>query len=120
MKRLVFATFATLALAGCGPMQLADIPASPSEAADRTVLDEKAGIAIETAYTAAAEAARLAIIAEVVTPAQAERIAVLDRQAYAIVQQTRAAYDAGNAASYEAAAAQALPILRELVAAIQE
>lgn len=59
-------------------------PRSPGQVADQTVLDEKVGIGVETAYQA-----------------------------------TRAAYDAGNSASYQQAAATALPLLRELVALVR-
>lgn len=114
MKNLILAC--SLALAGC----TLEPPTSPGQIANQTVLDEKAGIAIETAYAAAAEAATLALRGGFVSGPQAQRIAEIDNRAYAAVQATRAAYRAGNARSYSEAAASALPILRELLAAIKE
>lgn len=116
MKRLTIALALAIApLAGC-----ATVPGSPGEVANQTALDEKTGIAIETAYSAAAEAATLAIRAGLVSPANAQRIAAVDRQAFAAVQATRAAYDAGNAASYQSAAATALPLVRQMLAIARE
>lgn len=121
MKRLLLATCLALApLAGCvGLSDMPNIKGGPGVIANQTVLDEKTGIAIETAYSAAAEAATLAIRAGVVSPATAQRIADVDRRAYAAVQATRAAYDAGNSSSYQVAAAQALPLLREMLALVK-
>lgn len=94
-------------------------PVSPGQVANQTTLDEKTGIAIETAYTAAAQAATLAIRSGVVSRATAQRIAEIDRQAYTAVQATRTAYDAGNASSYAEASARAIPLLRQLVGLIR-
>jgi hypothetical protein len=104
MKRVIFAlaAVASLALAGC---KVGDpVPTSPGAIASHSVLDEKAGIAAETAYYAANRAAALAIRAGVVTDtATIKRIGELDNQAKAAVQLTRDAYDAGNAAGYDEA-----------------
>lgn len=120
MKKL-FTLLAALSLSGCAALPaLMGVPVSPAAVADRTVLDERIAISVETAYSAAAEAATVAIRANLVSADQARRIADLDNQAYAAVQATRRAYDAGNATSYSQAAGQALPLVRQLVALVRE
>lgn len=112
MKRLTLILIAPLALAGCGlnastvgsaASATADaigVP-PPVAVADRTVLDEKAAIGAETAYTLAARAAALALRAGIVNDPEAiRRIGALDRQAYAALTGLRAAYRAGNAVAY--------------------
>lgn len=117
LNKTIFAAIALMgaSLVACVP----EPPVSPGQIANKTVLDEKAGIAIETAYAAAAQAATFAMRGGFVHAEQAEKIAEIDNRAYAAVQATRAAYDAGNASSYAEASATALPLLRELVAAIK-
>jgi hypothetical protein len=106
---------AALALSACAP---ASLPDSPAEVADSTVLDEKAAIGAELSYTAAAKAAALAIRSGAVTsPATIKRIGELDRQAYAAVVATRAAYSAGNADSYAEAFTTAQQAVTDLLAA---
>lgn len=101
MKAFTVMVAAALALAGCVSEGLNSIPASPGSVASQTVLDEKGAIAVETAYTAAAKAAALAIRTGVVSdPNTVRRIGELDNRAYASVKATRAAYNAGNASSY--------------------
>lgn len=102
-----------LAVAGCGASlqtgaAIADgVGASPPvTVADRTVLDEKAAIAAETAYRLSARAAALAIKAGIVSGPSVARIGELDRQAYAALTALRAAYRAGNATGYVEAFAQ--------------
>lgn len=115
MIRMLIAA-AALALSACASVPAA--PPAPIDLTARTTLDEKGAIACETAYTAAARAAALAIRAGVVRePATIQRIGELDRQAYAAVLATRAAYDAGNASSYVTAFTRANAGVRALLAA---
>lgn len=116
MKYLLL--LAPLTLAACTPGGLTSVPTTPAAVADQTVLDEKGAIAAETAYTIAARGAALAIRTGAVSdPAIIQRIGQLDRQAYSAVQATRAAYEAGNAASYKAAFDQAMAGARAISAA---
>lgn len=115
MMRMLIAC-AALALSSCGTV--ASLPPAPVDLTAQTTLDEKGAIAAETAYTAAAKAAALAIRAGVISnPATVQRIGELDRQAYAAVQATRAAYDAGNASSYLSAFTRSNAAVRALLAA---
>lgn len=139
MKRLLIIA-AALCLPSCaalGPLA-GMMMGSPAQVANTTTLDEKAAIAIESAYTAAATAGKVAFKAGLIAPSTdadvqrpafcklvlAElatvtdtggRIAALDCRAYEAVQKTRRAYDAGNSSSYSAAGSEAVTLLRELV-----
>jgi hypothetical protein len=73
---------------------------SPSDVAQSTVLDEKAGIAAETLYTAASKVGQNLVAAGRMSR---ETYRALDQRAYTALLVTRAAYRAGNAASYNAA-----------------
>lgn len=99
------------ALAGCSTF--GNLPTSPSAAADQTLLDERGAIAVESAYQAAGLALESAVDAGVLTGTNAANAAALERRAYNAVLAVRAAYDAGNAADYQAA----LTTAREAVAA---
>lgn len=113
-----FTVLAALALAGCGVGGLTDVASTPAAVANQTVLDEKGAIAVETAYTAAAKAAALAIRTGVVSdPNTIRRIGELDNRAYAAVQATRAAYNAGNASSYLGAFNQANVAVKAMLSA---
>jgi hypothetical protein len=91
---------------------------TPVAVADRTKVDEQAGITVTLAYTAAARAAALAIDAGLVKdPAKVARIGQLDNQAYAAVQAVRTAYSAANAADYATAIARANAAVSALTAA---
>lgn len=105
MKRL--AIFAAIALAGCTPGGLTSIPASPSAAADKTVLDEQGALAAELAYKAARIAVETGVDAGVIRGATAARFAELDAKAFASLGKVRAAYRIGNAATYSAALTEA-------------
>lgn len=112
MKRALIAI--ALALSACSQTP----PTSPGQVANQTVLDEKAAIGVETAYTAAARAAAMAIRGGLVTdPARIARIGQIDTQAHRAVQAVRAAYKAGNATSYRVAFDQAEAALKDLLAA---
>ena len=119
MLRKILCALSALALSACSLPALMGLPAAPVAAANQTVMDEKVGIAIETAYPSAAYAATLAIRSGALSRENILRVAEIDRRAYAAVQATRAAYDAGNASTYREAATIALPLVRELIAAIR-
>lgn len=113
-KLMLAAAMAAMPLGGC-----ATLPATPADLAGQTLLDEKAAIGAELSYTAAAKAATLAIRANAVSdPATIAKIGELDRKAYAAVQATREAYNAGNAASYAEAFTRAQGAVSALLAAI--
>jgi len=99
------------ALTGCAAGSLAS---SPGQLADRTLLDERAGIAAENAYQAAAELILRSDEAGALSPAARVAAKRLDRQAYLMLQVARRAYLAGNAAGYEQALALAWPVIADL------
>lgn len=114
MKRMILASLA-LTLSACVTPTL---PASPAVVADRTVLDEQAGLAIELAYEAAGTAVLTANRAGLIPATLKPRIAAADRKAFAAVQAVRAAYDAGNATSYATALTIARGAVTDLLTAI--
>ena len=105
MRKLIIAALAPLALAGCST--LANIPASPNVVADKTLLDERGAIAVESAYKAAGLALETAVDAGALSGADAAKAAKLEQRAYDAVRAVRAAYDAGNASGYGAALVEA-------------
>lgn len=115
MKRLLIASLA-LALTSCGLNTAAPtIPPAPSTVADRTRLDEQAGLSLTLAYQAANRLGLVAIQTGLAKGAAAERIKSLDRSAFAWVERARAAYLAGNADSYAKAAAQARTLIGQII-----
>lgn len=117
MKYLYLAILAPLALSGCtGLGNLAGLPQAPVEAADSTVLDEQAALAVELAYKAARLAVETGVDAGAIRGEQATRFAELDNQAFAAVQAARRAYRAGNAVSYGAALAEARGAIADILA----
>lgn len=114
MKRLALIIAAALALPACATLTAAppSIPTAPAVVANRTVLDEKAGIAVETAYKAWRVAIELATDAGMITGAKATRVAEIDTRAYGATLAVQAAYRAGNAAGYIAAAREANAAIR--------
>ena len=110
---------AVLALAACNPGVLGPI-LSPSAIADRTKIDEQAGITVTLAYTAAARAATLAIRTGMVKDrATIARIGELDTRAFRAVDAVRAAYNAGNSSAYVDALTQANAAIGELLASFK-
>lgn len=95
---------------------ISSLPASPAAAADQTVLDEQAMLAVELAYKAARTAAELAVDSGVLKGEAAARVAELDNTAFRAVALVRAAYGAGNAASYGAALTEARAAVGALLA----
>ena len=147
MKKTIFAALASLSLTACAPMltglaPLAGAPSSPAAVADKTVLDEKAGIAVETMYAAVVTAGALAYRTGAVKPsvdAAVQRddfcklvyakvyeptdrggsLAALECQLRRARDMTRDAYDAGNATSYDRAAREAVALGREMLALVK-
>lgn len=99
-----------LALAGCATLQPA-----PSTIANATVLDEKAAIAVELTYQAAALSATTARRAGIIGDARWADVQAIDRRAYAAVLAVRAAYRTGNSTTYNAAFAEARNTLAALL-----
>lgn len=133
---LAASSFGLASCAGLGA-----VPTSPGQVADGTTLDEKTAIAVETLYTAAAEAGTLAFRAGIVkvttdptalrddfcavvkagytAPDQGAAVRKLECQLRAARDATRSAYDAGNAASYAQASTLAIELAGKLLAAIK-
>lgn len=106
MKKLILAIAlctSALPLTACST----SIVPAPVEVSDRVVLDERIAVSVELAYKAARTAVELAVDAGLVKGERAATLAVLDRKAYTAVVAVRAAYKAGNAASYNDAVLQA-------------
>lgn len=110
MKRLLIPL--VLALSACATVPT--IPQSPAAVADATKLDEQAGLAITTGYRAAVAAARLANRVAPFSPSTKARAADLEAKAFAAVAAVRTAYEAGNAASYSAAIANARTLIDQI------
>jgi hypothetical protein len=113
MKRFILLTL-PIALVACTPTGITSIPPSPQAVAETTILDEQAALGVELAYQAAALAALTAMKSGLVDAKTKVEIAKADTFAYAQVQKVRAAYDAGNSASY----AQTLPVARTAVGSL--
>lgn len=111
MRAILLLLLAPLALSACSTVPA--VPPSPGSVADTTVLDERAAIAVESAYQAAGLALEVAVDAGLLRGENAARAAELEQRAYDAVQAVRAAYDAGNAATY----AEALENARAAIAA---
>jgi hypothetical protein len=141
MKKLFLIPLLALS-AACHPLDLAagigGVP-PPAELANKTPLDEKAGIAVETMYTAVVKAGALAYRAKVIpvstNPAiqrddfcvlviarkfvptdLGSRINALECRLRLARDMTRAAYDAGNGDSYDTAAREAVRLGKEILA----
>lgn len=146
MRSLLIA-IAALALSACAPVlsglaTMAGAPSSPAAIADKTTLDEKAGIAVETMYTAVVKAGSLAFRTGIVQPSSnpavqqdnfcalvkakvfeptdtGSELAALECRLRAARDLTRDAYDAGNAATYDRAAREAVALGREMLAMLK-
>ena len=121
MKKTLI-VLAALVLSACGAVTggLESIPPSPSAVADRTKLDEQAGITVTIAYTATSKAAGLVItsaaaVGRPLPAATVRRIGELDKAAFDAVTAVRQAYLAANNASYLAAMVQANAAIRALL-----
>lgn len=149
MIKKLMAPAMALCLSGCAPLLgmltaglPASVPASPAAVADKTTLDEKGALGLETAYSAAARLATVAFKVGIVAPSKdadvkranfcqlvlaglavvtdrGGQVAALDCKAYSALQKVRAAYDAGNATSYAAAFEQAKRLIESFSDASQ-
>jgi len=114
MRRMILAVaLACVPLAACNGM--ATVPGSPGAVADKTVLDEKLMIGMESAYKGARSAAEVATDAGFLKGANAAKVADLDNKAYAALGTMRTAYKAANATSYVDAGTQALSAINQIV-----
>jgi hypothetical protein len=111
-----FALFALLALAGCAIDATSPPLPPPAAVTNGTTLDEKLALGVEATYQAARTIVEAGVDSGVIHGATAAKVAQLDNDAYRAVLATRAAYDAGNAASYAAAAASATAAISQLLA----
>lgn len=119
MKKIIVAAMMALSLQGCALMSALTAPPAPVEAANRTILDEQVALSIEFAYQASAQAIGVAADAGLLRGDNARKAAEIDRKAYRAVVAVRAAYDAGNATSYGAAAVNARAAIAELLSLVK-
>lgn len=101
------------ALPACTPFNT--IPPAPGAVANKTVLDEQGALAAELAYKAARVAIETGVDAGLIRGATAAKVATLDAKAYAALGVVRKAYEAGNAASYNAAIVTARAAITDLL-----
>ena len=121
MNRFFGVCLLLCALAACippSPGRVSGIPASPVAAANQTVLDEQAMLAVELAYKAARTAAELAVDTGLLEGPAAARVAELDNKAFRAVAVVRSAYATGNAGSYGEALSEARAATAELLALV--
>lgn len=104
-------------LSGCAQFPTS-LPA-PASAADQTVLDEKALLALELSYKASRLTAEEALEARLVSPALARKLRAANRNANAVLIRARAAYDAANAQSYAAALDEAELLVTDFFKLVQ-
>lgn len=111
MKRiLALALVASLSACALTP------PPAPVDVADKTALDEQAGITATVAYTAASRLGLALARAGIIDKA---KFKALDARGYAAVLAIKAAYDAGNSASYFAAIEQAKAATAQISALVK-
>ena len=108
MKRLIFALCPALllVLSACAPLGiLAGLaqPPPPVTLADRTTLDEQGLLGLELAYKGGRMAAEAGVDLGLIRGEVALKLAALDDKAFRALGAARAAYRAGNAASYTTA-----------------
>lgn len=108
MNRFAAILGAALALVACAVPPVSNLPAAPVVVANSTILDEKVGIAVETAYKAFRVALELGVDAGQIRGERATRLAAIDRRAYAATLATQAAYRSTNSTSYVAASREAI------------
>jgi hypothetical protein len=140
MKKLLLIPLLAL-VAACSPLDTAagvgGLP-PPGEVANTVKLDEKAGIAVETMYTATVKAGALAFRSGLISPSAnpevhapgfcakvaagtfivtdtGSRVNALECKLRAARDLTRASYDALNGESYDAAAREAIRSAKELL-----
>ena len=102
-RRLIFGAALAATLSGCGALPLLtglSAPPPPVTVADRTMLDEQALTALELAYKGGRMAAEAGVDLGLIRGEVALKVARIDEQAFTALGAARAAYRAGNAASY--------------------
>lgn len=131
LSRYFILAIAATALTACVPataafdaLASAATQAGPSAnaalaAADGTVLDEKAAIAVELAYQASATAILTATRAGFIQGETAKKVAAADLAAYRAVLLVRASYQTGNARSYGEAATKAVTLIKATLALLK-
>lgn len=107
-----------LAVLMIGCASLPSIPSGPAPIANKVVLDEKAAIAVELAYQAAALSLRTGLQTGIIKGEAAANAAKADRAAYAALIALRAIYEAGNAHEYPAALTKAREAVSALVSIV--
>lgn len=113
----ILAVLAIMAVpSGCTPGSVSATPPAPVAAADQTVLDERAMIAVEQSYLAVGAAIEAATSAGVLKGAAASRVERLDALAMEALVALRAAYDTGNAASFGEALGRAKSTIAQISA----
>ena len=110
MKKLLILSIASLSLFACASLPDA-VPKSPAAVAEVTTLDERLILGAEVSYKAARSLGEAAVDTGQVTPAAAVTIKSVDIALFGVLLKARHAYDTANAASYEAALAEAAPLL---------
>lgn len=107
---------AALALGACAGLGVS--APGPATIAERTTLDERGLLGAELAYKSARTLAEAGVDAGLVGPKLAADIKRVDEKLYDALTRARSAYDAGNAATFEAALAEAAPLITELWALV--
>jgi len=113
---LASALVATTLASACNG--ISDIASSPRNAAEQTVLDEKAAIAVEAAWATAGTLIETGVDAGLIKGETARRVNDLDAKAERAVKAARSAYDAGNADDYNEAVIEAISIINEITALV--
>lgn len=117
MKRLLIIA-AACSLSGCAGLSAMMAP-PPATVANQTVLDERVASLAELAYQGAAEAILTRNSLKPYSEEQKEAVKAADRKAYEALVGVRAAYRAGNASSYQMAAAEAQSAVAALLQIIK-
>lgn len=117
MKRFLLCAALALAapLAACH--SFSELPPSPSNAANATILDERLALGAEGSYKAARVAMEFMVDHGYLKGAAAAKARTLNTQAMNATKAVRDAYDAGNKDSYIAAAGLASKAVADLLAA---
>lgn len=117
LKRLLAPLAALALLSGCAALSTA-ISSGPGTVADQTVTDERVALGVETLYQGWTSMVTTGVELGLIRGDLAARLQDYDRRIYAAVLLARQAYDAGNAASYAQATAQASALIAEATALI--
>lgn len=117
LKRLLAPIAALALLGGCAGLTSA-ITSGPATVADQTVADERVALGVETMYQGWNAMVTTGVELGLIHGSLAGRLQDYDRRIFAAVQLARQAYDAGNAASYAQATAQASALIAEATALI--